>query len=188
MSNTQNITLLCNLEYQASFNWELIIAILALIIAIFTILISSRFQILTYINAQLIEIAKTCNSYLQDDYQVHKNNTIKQGRASGIVTALEDAEKIIKQYIKESTLIFKRDEIKLKKLFYNHLHSSIKVILKDYQVNNGTGFNFETKIDSINKIIIYQLGNSCKYFENEIRETWDFEKNREKTLKLKKSE
>lgn len=162
-------------------NWELIIAIVALIIAIVTILITSRYQILTFIHAQLIEIAKNCNSYLQDDYQVHKDGKIKQGRASGIVTALEDAEKIINQYVNERFLIYKKDEPKLKKLFYNHLHSSIKVVLKDYLILKNQGFNYE-KPDKYDPVRKDQLEKACLYFDKEIRDTWEFERSREERL------
>lgn len=177
----QGTRLLCISNNVLSINWELIAAITALIIAILTIIISSRFQILTFIHAQLIEIAITCNSYLQEDYQVHKNEKITQGRASGIVTALEDAEKIIYQYINESWLVSKKDEPKLKKLFYNHLHSSIKVVLKDYLINKKPGFKYE-KSDPYDPIRTDQLDKACKFFENEIKTTWQFEKDREKRL------
>ena len=177
----QQTKLLCITDYISCINWELFVAIVALIIAVITIIISSRFQILTFIQAQLIEIAKTCNSYLQDDYQVHKNGKIMQGRASGIVSALEDAEKIIEQYIKVSCLIYKRDSPKLKKLFFNHLHSSIKVILKDFLILKNPGFYYE-KPDKFDPIRTDQLAKACKYFEKEIHETWNFEKERENRL------
>lgn len=182
-SSIQQNRLLCVTDYFLWINWELFVAIMALLIAIITIIISSRFQILTFINAQLIEIAKTCNSYLQDDYQVHKNGKIMQGRASGIVTALEDAEKIIKQYINESWLIYKKDESKLKTLFYNHLHSSIKGVLKEYLIEKKPGFNYITP-DPYDPIRTDQLDKACKFFKNEINKTWQFEKDREKRLEI----
>ena len=119
--------------------------------------------------------------FIQDDFQVHKDGKITQGRASGIVTALEDAEKIINKYIKKSCLIVKKDRVKLKQLFFNHLHSSIKVILKDFSILNNPGFYYE-KPDKYDPIRKDQLDKACRFFENEIQATWNYEKDRNKRL------
>ena len=165
----------------SGFPWGPVIAFIAVIVAVIAIIITNRFQILSFVNAQLIEIAKTCNSYLQEDYQVHKDGKITQGRASGIVTALEDAEKIINQYYVKSRLVFKSDKDDFKRFFYNHLHSSIKVILKQFLKEEKPGFTYqkEGKYDPIRKD---QLEKACNFFKKEINETWEFEKNREKRL------
>src|SRR5580698_10180944 len=94
-------------EYNDSFSlstWITIgVALLALFVSIRALIVSIRgnkFQTITFINGQLIEVAKRCNSYLVGDYQVYKKDTnnkdipITGGRASSIVTALEDAQTI----------------------------------------------------------------------------------------------
>jgi|GEM_PF-4532606 len=171
-------------DKSSGFSWDTLIAGLSALIAVLAIVISDRFQILSFIDAQLIEIAKTCNSYLQNDYQVHdETGQIKRGRASGIITALEDAQTIILKYHKRRFLIFNCDISYFRGVFYSHLHSSIKVILKDFLIEKGPGFKFEGgPIDKYDPIRIDQLEKACKFFEKEIRATYKFEKDREKRL------
>lgn len=176
-----NLYYSCAAEKSAGFSWDTLIAGISALIAVLAIVISDRFQILSFIDAQLIEIAKTCNSYLQADYSAHKDGKITQGRASGIVTALEDAEKIILQYHKHRLLVFKFDIDYFKEVFYNHLHSSIKVVLKSHLIKKEPGFVYETP-SILDPIITDQLEKACEFFEKEIHKTWDFEKNREKRL------
>ena len=164
-----------------SWSWDTFIAGVALVVAFIAILITVRYQILSFVEAQLIEIAKTCNSYLQDDYQVHKDGIIERGAASSIVTALEDAEKIINHYYKKRWLIFKYDVGDFKGTFYNHLHSSIKVVLKNVLMEQGPGFVYKGK-DLYDPIRKDQLDKVCEFLVNEIKETWKFEKDREKRL------
>lgn len=176
--------------------WDTFIAFSGVIIAVFAIWVSARFQILSFVDAQLIEIAKTCNSYLQSDYQLHASVVLKEsdkeyhahgiqrGRASGIVTAFEDCEKIIESYYNKSRLlIFKSDMDNFKRVFYNHLHSSIKVLLKSVLISNEPGFIYVPATqDLYDPIRKDQLDKACEFFKKEIKETWEFEKDREKRL------
>lgn len=165
------------------------IAFSGVLIAVVALIFSIRLQIISFIEAQLIEIAKNCNSYLQHDYQVHENGVIERGRASGIVTALEDAEKIINYYNKKWRLIVTTDSKHFKSVFYNHLHSSIKVVLKEVLINKRPGFTYwveglndSLKIEKYDPIRQDQLDKACKFFEKQINDTWTFEKKREKRL------
>ena len=105
-----------NFENGSKYSADTFIAYCSLLVAVVAIYLSCRYQLLTFINGQLLDIAKTCNSYLQEDYQVHnKESKITQGRASSILTGLEDAEKIINRYCSKSYLIWILNKNALKK-------------------------------------------------------------------------
>lgn len=173
----------CEIANDTGFSWETLIALSSFIIAIIALVITSRYQVLSFVNSQLLEVAKTCNAYLQDDFQVSdKTGKISQGRASGIVTALEDAEKIINGNYSSSRLIFKKDKKNFRQLFFIHLHSSIKEVLKAvYKDNFDFVYIDPDKYDPIRKD---QLDKACAFFYDDIKAIIEFGDNREKRLKI----
>ena len=154
------------------------VTIIPIVIALVAIYFSARFQMITSVNSQLIEIAKVCNSYLQEGYQVNKDGKISQGRASGIVTALEDAEKIINFYSKK-WYIFYLDKETFRRCFYFNLHSSIRDFLK-----REIEFNTEES-NRIDNIINDQLHNARIFLRKEIDETIKSENERVARLDVK---
>ena len=77
----------------------------------------------------------------------------------------------------------KSDIDNFKGVFYNHLHSSIKVLLKSVLILNEPGFTYIPVTDDLyDPIRKDQLDKACEFFKKEITETWLFEKGREKRL------
>lgn len=169
----------CNIENESGLSLETFISFSSLLIALAALYITLRLQLISFINTQILELTKTCNAYLQDDYQVHKNGKITQGRASGIVTALEDIEIAINNSCC-GILIWKFDLEGFKKFAFIHLHSSIKEILK-----GNLEFNYE--IPENNDVIRkYQLDKSRLFFRKEIDKKKADDINREMKLKIKR--
>jgi len=176
-----------NTHKSNSISWDTLFALAGVLIAVFAIFITIRLQTINLIESQLIEIAKTCNSYLVGDYQIHnEDGIIKRGRASGIVTALEDSQKIIDHYCHLWRFLFSCDKKNLKKYFFNHLHSSIKELLKG-GVPNFVYWKIavKNKYPEIEEKEIYdpirhdQLTKAREFFKIQIQETADFNRQRE---------
>lgn len=172
----------CEIINDKGLSIDTLIAVVSFIIALIALLISGRYQILSFVNTQLLEVAKTCNSYLQEDFQVSdKIGKISQGRASGILTALEDAQKIINNY-STRILIFRPDVDRFRQLFFIHLHSSIKELLKAaYKDDFDFIYYIPDKFDPIRKD---QLDKASTFFNDDIKAVIEFGDDREKRLNI----